>query len=400
MKKNIFISIQYLEIGGAERSLIGFLNAIDYTKYNVDLFVYKHTGEFFSLLPENVNLLPESKRYKALLSHIKDNIRSGFIDIAFAKVWGRIRWKLFNKTNDMEGKDDCSIFDYMFASTLPFLPDISSEKEYDLAISYLIPHRVVLKKVKAKKKIAWIHTDYSSIGINVKEELPVWSAYDNIITISESVSEGFCKCFPSLKKHLFPIENILSSVTINQQASLFKPAQIETDADITRLCTIARFSYPKGIDRAVKIAFYLKEMNVKFKWYIVGYGSDENMIRNLIRELGMSEEFILLGKHDNPYPFLKACDIYVQPSRYEGKAVTVREALILGKPVVLTNFPTAKSHFEEGKDGIIVTNEEKQGATELGDFINDIEKREKIRTHIDNTEYSNEFEIEKLKQLI
>ena len=124
------------------------------------------------------------------------------------------------------------------------------------------------------------------------------------------------------------------------------------------------------------------------------------MIRNLIRELGMSEEFILLGKHDNPYPFLKACDIYVQPSRYEGKAVTVREALILGKPVVLTNFPTAKSHFEEGKDGIIVTNEEKQGATELGDFINDIDKREKIRTHIDNTEYSNEFELEKLKQLI
>ncbi len=400
MKKNIFISIQYLEIGGAERSLIGFLNAIDYTKYNVDLFVYKHTGEFFSLLPQNVNLLAESKRYKAVLSHIKDNIKSGYPDIALAKAIGRIRWKLFNKKNDMEGKDDCSIFDYMFSSCLPLLPAINAEKEYDLAISYLIPHRVVLKKVRAKKKIAWIHTDYSSIGINVREELPVWSAYDNIITISESVSDGFCKCFPSLKKHLFPIENILSSVTIRQQASLFRPKEIDMNPDVTRLCTIARFSYPKGIDRAVKIAYYLKEMKVRFRWYIVGYGGEESMIKSLIAEYGMEKEFILLGKHDNPYPFLKACDIYVQPSRYEGKAVTVREALILGKPVVLTNFPTAKSHFEENKDGIIVTNEEKQGAEELGCFINDIEKRDRIRTHIEMTEYSNEFEIEKLKQLI
>ena len=68
----------------------------------------------------------------------------------------------------------------------------------------------------------------------------------------------------------------------------------------------------------------------------------------------MEKHFVLAGKQMNPYPYIKACDIYVQPSRYEGKAVTVREAQILGKPVVITRFPTSSSQLEEGVDGIII----------------------------------------------
>ena len=82
MKKRLFIAIQYLEIGGAERSLIGLLNALDYTRYEVDLFIYRHTGEFMNLIPKEVNVLPEIKKYTTLSRPMKESIQEGYIDIA------------------------------------------------------------------------------------------------------------------------------------------------------------------------------------------------------------------------------------------------------------------------------------------------------------------------------
>ena len=83
----------------------------------------------------------------------------------------------------------------------------------------------------------------------------------------------------------------------------------------------------------------------------------------------MEKHFVLVGKQINPYPYIKACDIYVQPSRYEGKAVTVREAQILGKSVAITRFPTSSSQLEEGVDGIIIPNNAEGAAEGLAQFI-------------------------------
>ena len=100
MKKRIFIAIQYLEIGGAERSLIGLLNAIDYTRCDVDLFVYRHTGEFMSLIPKEVNLLPEIKEYAAISRPIKDIVREGFFKIALGRLWAKHKANVYNKKNN------------------------------------------------------------------------------------------------------------------------------------------------------------------------------------------------------------------------------------------------------------------------------------------------------------
>lgn len=95
MRKRIFIAIQYLDIGGAERSLLGLLNAIDKERYDVDLFVYSHVGEFMRLIPEGVNLLPEVRKYSTLTRPLKEVLKEGYVDIALARVLARIRHKLF-----------------------------------------------------------------------------------------------------------------------------------------------------------------------------------------------------------------------------------------------------------------------------------------------------------------
>ena len=90
------------------------------------------------------------------------------------------------------------------------------------------------------------------------------------------------------------------------------------------------------------------------RWYLIGYGGDEGLIRQKIIESGMSDYVRILGKKANPYPYMKACDIYVQPSRYEGSPVTIQEALALEKTVVATAFPTVKSVIQDGVNGHVV----------------------------------------------
>lgn len=391
MKKRLFIAIQYLEIGGAERSLIGLLNAIDYARYEVDLFVYRHTGEFMSLIPKEVNVLPEIKKYTTLSRPIKEIIKEGYIDIALGRIWAHHQAKRFQQKT--KAQESIAIFQYVASYTTPFLPSLEYLGEYDLAISFLIPHNIVRDKVKAKQKWAWIHTDYSFVSMDTEHELPVWNAYDQIISISESVTKGFLSKFPSLKDKLRLMENILSEKFVREQAeeNISLPA-----TDATRLCTVARFSYPKAIDRAVHICKAMVDKGLNIVWYIVGYGGDENLIRQHIQETGMESHFILLGKQMNPYPFIKACDIYVQPSRYEGKAVTVREAQILGKPVVITHFPTAPSQLTDGVDGIIVPNEVEGAAQGIADIILDTSKQQEIITYLQTHHYGNEEEVNQI----
>lgn len=114
----------------------------------------------------------------------------------------------------------------------------------------------------------------------------------------------------------------------------------------------------------------------------------------------MQEHVFILGKKDNPYPYIKACDYYIQPSRYEGKAVTVREAQILDKPVIITDFPTAKSQLNNGVDGVIVPLDNKKCAEGIINFINDRKLQRKIISYLELHNYSNAGEVEKIYQLI
>lgn len=135
-------------------------------------------------------------------------------------------------------------------------------------------------------------------------------------------------------------------------------------------------------------------------WYIVGYGGDEHLIKEKIKEAGMESRVILLGKQDNPYPFIKGCDIYVQPSRYEGNAVTVREAQILCKPVIITNYPTAHSQIKHGVDGGIVPLDNAGCAHEIAQFIKNKELQQNIVSYLKEHDYGNEKEVQKLYLLL
>lgn len=169
---------------------------------------------------------------------------------------------------------------------------------------------------------------------------------------------------------------------------------------MTRLLSIGRFSEAKNYDNLPDICRRVREKGLDVKWFIIGYGADEPLIRAKIAEAGMQDHVIILGKKDNPYPYIKACDIYVQPSRYEGKSVTVREAQMLCKPVVVTNYPTASSQIRHGVDGIIVPMDNEGCAQGIADLILDPALQQRLRTHLATHDYGNESEVEKIYKLI
>lgn len=396
MKKKIFIFSHALEIGGAERALLGLLGSMDYNKFDVDLFLMRHSGELMELIPEPVNLLPLNQKYASLAVPIVNVIKNGDVDIALGRLKGKRRAKVFNKKMGY-GSSNAAL-EYSHKYTKNYMPMLS-EKQYDLAISFLTPHYFVDEKVKAKKKIAWIHTDYSYLNLDIASELKMWSAYDNIISISEDVTNAFLTKFPSLENKIVLIENISSRAFIESQSDIFSADDEMADTEL-KLLSVGRFCEAKNFDNVPEIASIIKSGGMRFKWYIIGYGNDEQLICSKIAEYKMEDTVIILGKKENPYPYLKACDIYVQPSRYEGKAVTVCEALILNKPVVITDYPTAHSQIRNGFDGIIVPLDNQGCANALAKIMKDKALLNSLAENVKKTNYSNECETEKLYELI
>ena len=422
MKNRIFISMHYMEIGGAEMALVGLLQSMDYTKYDVDLFLHAHRGEMMQFIPKEVNLLPEIKEY----AHIECPMKQALLDGCWGVLFGRLKAKWLTKRylRKKGVTESAAGLQYVADSVSPFLPSLHQFGEYDLAVSFLQPHNYVAEKVRAKKKICWIHTDYTRIDINVEQELPIWNAYDHIISISSDVTKTFLQVFPSLSNKIVEMENILSPEFVRKRSEEFQvefneKADKSSDPDISltahrsplnvnyiNLLSVGRFCEAKNYDNVPDIckkivsSFKSQDPKLSIRWYLIGFGGDEQLIRQKIEEAGMQEHVIILGKKSNPYPYIKACDIYVQPSRYEGKSVTVREAQMLCKPVVVTNYPTAKSQIQDGIDGKIVPMDNEGCAEGLAEFIMNTELQKQITEYLRSHDYGNMGEVDKLYKLI
>lgn len=353
MKQRILINIHYLELGGAETSLIGLLHFLNPDEYDVDLLINDPRGELMNYVPEWVNLLPSPETYRMIERPMIEVLKRRHFKLLGARLLAKYKFgRYFKRKKPSDGN---AIFGYVGKYVTPVLPSLKKLGEYDAAISYVTPHNIVLEKIQAKKKIAWIHTDYSMVDLNPEIELSVWSGFDKIVSISPDVTKSFLTVFPSLENKIIEIENFLPVELIRKRAKEFVPEEMTKENGIINLLTIGRYCVAKRMDEIPLMAKIIRESGIKFRWYIIGYGNDYELkkIKDAIAKYEIGNLVILIGKKENPYPYISASDIYVQPSRYEGKSITVREAQLLGKPVVIAGYPTASSQIQDGVDGFI-----------------------------------------------
>lgn len=393
MKKNILILHFNMELGGAETSLLGLLDTIDYEKYNVDLLLYAKEGSLLSEINSDVIMLPEIMEYKALTKSIKDNFKEGFWKIGISRCYAKLR----SKFSRGPLKITHNYKQYFHKLCMPYLPEIN--KSYDLAISFNDPHYIIGKKVKAKVKMCWFHTDASRMRFYEPIEKEMWLMSDYIVNVSEECKRAFDEKHIYTKERSIVIENILSKKMILKKSLESVDENIAKNGEI-KLLSVGRFSYQKNFDNVPDICKRIRNQGVNVKWYLIGYGEEETLIRRKIEEAGMQEYVIILGKKENPYPYIKSCDIYVQPSRYEGKCVAVREAQILERPVIITDYETSKSQLRDGVDGIIVPTDNERCAMAICAIVRDKRLQNILIENEKKNDYTNSKEIEKIYKII
>lgn len=397
--KRILIFSHAMEIGGAEKALLGLLENIDTNKYLVDLFLMRHTGELMKYIPDNINLLPELPEYASLAVPIQSVIKKRQFAVAFRRTMGKI--KAQRKVKQLNLPPDHGVaLEYSHKYTRTVMPEIQPHIKYDLAISFLTPHYFVTEKVNAKKKIAWIHTDYKKMRVDIESELQMWGKYDNIISISNSVTERFLDTFPTLEHLVQTWGNIMPLEYMRNMAGAFSVEDEMPNDGTLKILSIGRFCTSKNFDNVPRICTLIREQGINVRWYLIGYGSDEQLIRMKIIQADMQEYVIMLGKKENPYPYIKKCDLYVQPSRYEGKSVSVIEAQILHKPVVITNYTTAESQLRDDYDGVIVPMNNDECAKGIVRLLRDKNKMQRLIENTMMVDYSNKETVKNLYEII
>ena len=387
-KQILVIMTGAIELGGVERSLIGLLNGFDYETYDVDLFLYGHHGPLMKMIDKRVNILPEVKE----LAHLRESLGAKLKNGCFVSAYYRLRDELMKRVGKFRG-NDASWAQVMRKCAKP------QPKQYDMALSFFLPFDYLSEMVNARIKLGWIHTDYSTEPTDPGFLLEQYSKADRIVAISEKSGEAFCGCVPELKDRVMVVENLLPAAMVKAEADAFD-ATPEMPATGIRLLSIGRYCTAKNFDSIPDICSHLRSAGLDVTWYIIGFGSDEALIREKIAQAKMEDHVILLGKKDNPYPYIKTCDLYVQPSRYEGKCVAVREAQMLGKPVVITRYPTAASQLEDGVDGMIVPLDHAGCAEGIAKLLRDTEKMRILAENCRGRDYSNRDELQKIYELI
>ncbi len=396
MKKSLLFVIPSLSAGGGEKSLINLLSQINFNLYDVDLFLFSPTGTFLNTLPEQVNLVQLPSNYKVFtrsLPHsLKGFIKQGKLNLAYSRL-------LFTLTNrSMKSTDLSEQYTWKYQRKAMD----TMEKVYDVAIGYLEKSSIyfVVDKVQSKKKIGWIHTNYGNSEMDPEFDKPYFEQLNELITVSEECSNSLYHFFPHLRPRIHIIHNIVSPATINQLAEGEHDADWDGEGNVTTILTVARLSHEKGIDLAVKACARLRDKGHSVKWYVLGEGNERAKLEQLIASHALQAEFKLLGVKANPYPYIRKADIYVQPSRYEGKSIAIDEAKILNKPIVVTNFETARDQITDGHSGLIVNMSAEGLALGIERLLHNRRLRERLIQHLSEEQLGSEEEIHKLYALM
>lgn len=348
--KKILIVIHDMRIGGAQRSLLSFLNCLCeenmQSQYTIDLMVIDPVGSFYSQIPEKIHILPPPEELRWLGTSV--NTKLLFKHFTWNSLLGELSW-LQNKKKHPELNLQQRLW-RCWHSRIPQL-----ETEYDVAISYMdgVPNYYVADKVRAGKKVLWVHSEYQKQGYHREFDRPFFEAADTVVTICQNCKECILREFPQLRDHTVVLENITDNREILKKSQTGTCPEFQDNSKL-KLLTVARLNQQKGVDMAVQAAQLLKQAGISFLWLVAGDGPEHSRLQADIEKLGLQEDFVLLGSVENPYAYMAACDMIVQPSRVEGKSIVLDEAKILCKPIVATNYATVADSLEHGCNGWIV----------------------------------------------
>lgn len=396
MKQKLLFVMPSLSAGGGERSLINLLTQIDYTQYIVDLYLLSHEGLFMEMVPDDVRLLPLPESYTTFALPLPRSLKRLLRDRKLKLAINRVMFSLSNRSIANVGKKEQTSWRFLSQS----ISDIS--QIYDVAIGFLEKTSIYfcVDKVNAKMKIGWVHNDYDKLGMDPEFDRHYFDRLNHIVTVSEECASVLKIRFPDQEKKIHVIYNIVSPVMIQRMAGLETIDVYNRSENEFVILSIGRLHPQKNFELSIMACKELKKKGYKLQWNIIGEGEERHSLEEKIKANGLEDCFKLLGLKSNPYPYLQQADIYVQSSKFEGKSIAIDEAKILNKPIVITNFSTAKDQLIDGVEGIIVEMNPEALVDSIGMLMKDNILRERLSSYLSGQMLGTESEIEKLYQLL
>ena len=208
--------------------------------------------------------------------------------------------------------------------------------------------------VKARQRVLWAHA-IIPVGGNKFYHLPTMRKMDKVVVVSEAT-------FESIPFHLYKtgfvdqvsvINNILNVEDIIEKSK--QPIAELPLASQLNICTVARLSNEKGWLRIRYLCKALQELNIDFKWFIIGEGYFEDQIHRIHLILDSIPQVQFLGKMLNPFPVVKQMDYLALLSDYESWGLVITEGKILNVPIIVSDFAAAKEQVENDYNGLIIS---------------------------------------------
>lgn len=348
MKKIAFF-VQHMLCGGVENALIALSKKLTEAGNDVTIYVITKKGDFMSRIPACVH-----QKKIPMPKQIEDAIPVGGTKISIRNNLKEHHYFLAaqNLIRHMSNRSGFAELNVDFGK-IPML-----NETYDIAVNYHMHSpflvRYVAEKVNAKHKLSWIHNDFSMTGYNIKALKPYLECYEGFYGVSQKIVDEFFEIFPEYGEKTHVALNLVPVDEILQKADAEELAEYASVPEgYLKVLSVGRLEAQKGYDITVEACKKLVEKGDKFKWFILGEGTERNRLKSEIKRLGLEDTIYLLGVRMNPYPYFKNCDIYIQTSRHEGYVTTVTEAKIFNRPIVCTDVSGAREQLRDGVTGDI-----------------------------------------------
>lgn len=339
-KRRILFLIPSLAGGGAERTLINLLHKIDLSQYSVDLVTVLGKGPYMNQVPDGVRLI------------------TLFHNEMLVRVLAYLQKKIG--------------FDWLFKNAI----QRRVKGKYDVSICFLDSNFTdLLFFVKgAGKRYSWVHSSYKSYrnfykfyeNERYRNKLirKRYGRLDGIFFVSEDAKKEFIEVFGTFSR-MEVVYNMIDRdmVTLKSQAPLsFTPSAFSFIA-------VGSLFPVKGFDRLIRAAGILKSRGYIFSIYILGKGMEEAKLKEMVADLGLGDTVNFLGFTDNPYPYMKIGDVFVMSSISEALPTVLCEAMILGKPVVVTNCSGCRELVDEERYGLMAEQNDESLADKMSQYI-------------------------------
>lgn len=347
MKTKILFVNNNLHVGGVQKSLVNLLRAIK-DDYDITLYLFSKKGEYVKDVPDNVKIIEATYPLRTLGMSMREAEQAG-VRFALAKILFGITARIFG------GKIAVNIA-VNFSNI---------NEEFDYAVSYQHPgpkhlfyggsNEFVIKKVKAKQKIGFIHCDYENFGGDVEYSKKLYQSFNDIAFCSIGCKETFTKIISSFEKKSLVIYN---SHDIEQILLLANKNPRQYNKRVFNIVLVSRLSYEKGIQTAIEsISEYIKKYDGQLHLHIVGDGKDRTKLEKLSDGLGLKNNVTFYGKQKNPYRYMANADLLILTSFHEAAPMVFDEAYILHLPILATPTTSTKEMVLDRKAGWVCQNE-------------------------------------------